>query len=183
MKLETERLRLRELTILDAKEIASYTNNPDFCKYIPPIKLPYMIKDAKDYLKVIIKNNKQKNRKNFVLGIGIKSIRIIIGIIEITYDDFNNTAQLDYSLNPKYHRQGIMFEASVAMIDFAFNNLKVRKITAPILSENIASITLIKKLGFTLEGVLKKQTKVRSSGKIYDENLYGLLKEEWKRKR
>jgi RimJ/RimL family protein N-acetyltransferase len=181
MKLITERLILRELSMNDSKELARYTNNPDFCRFIPPIRLPYGLKDAKDYLKRHINDYKKKDRNGFVLAIEHKSGKKIVGIIEISYNKLDNIAQIDYALNSEYHRQGIMTEAETAMINFAFNKLKVRKITCPILTENIASNALAKKLGFKLEGTLREHVKVKSTGKIHDENLYGLLKGEWKR--
>ena len=183
MKLETERLILRELKDSDAKEIARYTNNKNFVRYIPPIAFPYKLKDAKEYIKKHKKEKLKKKRNHYVLAIELKTKKIIVGIIEISIGSMKDIAQLDYALNQEYWRQGIMSEAAKSLLDFTFNKLKIRKITSPILKDNKASNALIKKLGFKLEGTLREQEKVSSTGKIHDENIYGLLKNEWKIKR
>jgi ribosomal-protein-alanine N-acetyltransferase len=84
-------------------------------------------------------------------------------------------------LGVKYHRKGIMTEALAKVIDFAFNELKLRKINICHESLNKASEGLIRKAGFKLEGCQIKQGKIKSTGKIYDRCIYGMLKSEWAR--
>jgi ribosomal-protein-alanine N-acetyltransferase len=56
-----------------------------------------------------------------------------------------------------YWGRGVGFEVSTAVIDFCFKgNLKLRKINLGVRAENIAAITLYKKLGFEIEGIYKK---------------------------
>ena len=65
------------------------------------------------------------------------------------------------------------------LIDFAFKKLKLRRLNLPAYVENVASNALAKKLGFKLEGTLRKYHKIKSTGRIHDANIYGLLREEW----
>ena len=46
---------------------------------------------------------------------------------------------------------------------------------------NTASKSTQERIGYKLEGVLRKQSKCRATGKIYNANYYGLLKEDWKK--
>ena len=38
-------------------------------------------------------------------------------------------------------------------------------------------------MGYKLEGVQRKKIKTQATGKIHDLNIYGLLKEDWKKVR
>ena len=38
-------------------------------------------------------------------------------------------------------------------------------------------------MGYVLEGTMRKAHKSKATGKIHDANIYGLLKEDWKKKR
>ena len=75
-----------------------------------------------------------------------------------------------------------MTEACVRIIDFGFRELGLRKIVWKSYTDNKPSNALAKKLGFKLEGVLRKEIKYLATGKIHDGNLYGLLKSERKQK-
>ena len=38
-------------------------------------------------------------------------------------------------------------------------------------------------MGYKLEGMRRKAVRCKASGNIHDENMYGLLKEDWKKTR
>jgi ribosomal-protein-alanine N-acetyltransferase len=63
-----------------------------------------------------------------------------------------------------YWGKGVGFEVSRVVFDFCFEGyLKLRKINLGVRAENIAAISLYKKLGFEIEGVFKKHS-VTSTG-------------------
>lgn len=76
-----------------------------------------------------------------------------------------------------------MSEALIPIIDLAFKKLKLRRIDISAASINKGSNELIKKFGFIYEGTRRSRTRVRSTGKIYDENIYGMLRDEWPKAR
>ena len=86
-------------------------------------------------------------------------------------------------VNKKYWRKGYATEAKIAINDFAFNELKLRRIESGSFSNNIASNALQLKMGFKFEGTKRKNVRCMTTGKIHDENIYGLMKEEWKKAR
>ena len=51
--------------------------------------------------------------------------------------------------------KGYAKEASLAVIEFCFNKIGLRKITLGVISENISAVNLYKKLGFEIEGTFK----------------------------
>lgn len=73
-----------------------------------------------------------------------------------------------------------MPEAAKKIIEFAFNDLNLNRVEAYAATENTASNTVLKKVGFTLEGTKRKALKAKATGIVHDANLYGLLKEDFK---
>jgi RimJ/RimL family protein N-acetyltransferase len=63
---------------------------------------------------------------------------------------------LGYFLDPKYHRQGIMFEALKMVLDVWVKGwMKIGKVVAGVDVENVGSERLLEKLGFKREMVLE----------------------------
>ena len=94
-------------------------------------------------------------------------------------DKFSNKAMTGSWVNKKYWRNGYMTEAKIAVNDFAFNKLKLRKLKSVVFKENKASNATQKKVGYKLEGRPKKDVRNLATGKVHDVNLYGLFKEDW----
>ena len=72
-----------------------------------------------------------------------------------------------------------MYEASSEIVRFGFENLGLRRIDVGAYNDNISSNALIKKLGFEFEGTRIKYRKAKSTGKVSDLHVYGLLKKNW----
>ena len=51
--------------------------------------------------------------------------------------------------------KGYAFEASSLVLNYCFQNLFLRKVCLGVINENIAAISLYKKLGFKIEGIYK----------------------------
>jgi RimJ/RimL family protein N-acetyltransferase len=58
---------------------------------------------------------------------------------------------LYYALSPAVHRQGYATETVRAMIGYAFNALKLRRIVATTTYDNVASISVMRKIGMRIE--------------------------------
>lgn len=67
---------------------------------------------------------------------------------------------LGYRMDEHKRNQGYMTEAVRAVIDYAFNTLALHRIEANIMHHNIASLRVVKKLGFINEGLAKKYLKI-----------------------
>lgn len=131
-----------------------------------------------------MKKRGKKELGDIIFCIELKSEKKVIGSIGLhKINAFNGTATTGSWINKKYWRQGYISEAKVAVNDFAFNTLKMRRLNSVILKSNNASNATQKKMGYRLEGVQRKAIKNKTTGKIYDTNLYGLLKEDWMKAR
>ena len=90
----------------------------------------------------------------------------------------SQSASLGYWIGEKYSRNGYMKEALKILIPSLFVDLRLNRIEAATLEENIASKNLLKKIGFKKEGVLRKYLKI--NGTWRDHILYGLLENDLK---
>ena len=88
------------------------------------------------------------------------------------------SASLGYWIGEKHSRNGYMKEALKILIPSLFVDLRLNRIEAATLEENIASKNLLKKIGFKKEGVLRKYLKI--NGTWRDHILYGLLENDLK---
>ena len=91
----------------------------------------------------------------------------------------SQSASLGYWIGEKYSRNGYMKEALKLLIPSLFVDLRLNRIEAATLEENIASKNLLKKIGFKKEGVLRKYLKI--NGNWRDHILYGLLENDFKK--
>ena len=90
----------------------------------------------------------------------------------------SQSASLGYWIGEKHSRNGYMKEALKLLIPSLFIDLRLNRIEAATLEENIASKNLLKKIGFKKEGILRKYLKI--NGAWRDHILYGLLESDFK---
>ena len=88
------------------------------------------------------------------------------------------SASLGYWIGARYARNGYMKEALKLLIPSLFIDLRLNRIEAATLEENVASRNLLKKIGFKKEGVLRKYLKI--NGTWRDHVLYGLLENDFR---
>jgi ribosomal-protein-alanine N-acetyltransferase len=184
MIIKTKRLILRPPRKEDWKDIVEGAGNLEVSKNLLVVPHPYTKKDAMSWINRVIKKSKGKIRNDYTFFIELKSEKKIIGatgIHDIKKDQ--GTATTGSWINKKYWRNGYILEAKVPILDFAFNKLKLRRIETAAYIENLGSNEMSKKLGFTQEGTKRQVVVAKATGKIHDENIYGLLKEEWIKRR
>ena len=69
-----------------------------------------------------------------------------------------------------------------AQIRFAFDKLKLRRLEHGFFKGNPSSFKMQRKFGFRIEGLRRKGMRSKADGKLRDEYITALLKEDWKRK-
>jgi ribosomal-protein-alanine N-acetyltransferase len=184
MQLKTKRLILRPPKRGDWKDLMEGVGEYDVAKMMSKIPHPYKKQDAINYLKMAIKRWKQKKADDYTFFIELKSEKKIIGALGLhRIDWFSGVGATGSWINKKYWRNGFMTEAKIAVNDFAFNKLKLRRLDSDVYTDNVASNATQKTMGYKLEGTQKKKIRTLSTGKIHDLNMYGLLKEDWKKAR
>jgi RimJ/RimL family protein N-acetyltransferase len=183
MKLETERLILRKPKKEDWKDIAEGLNNLNVTKNLMKVKYPFTKKNAEEWIRYCTSNWKKEKKENYYFFIELKSERKIIGATDLSIDLHNKIGSTGSWINEKYWRKGYMVEAKIVINDLAFNKLKLRKLESGAYTENKASNKMQQKIGCKLEGLKRKDAISKATGKIHNSNIYGLLKEDWKKVR
>lgn len=146
--IETDRLILRKLNESDYKNISYYLDEK-----ILEFASPYM-------------PHKEEDLKTFIFKIiGVASFAVelkdgtFIGDVSITSIKQNETGEIAYYFNPSYWKKGYAYEACKAVINYAFEQIKLKYITAQIDEANANSRKLVERLGFKLK-ILQKNVEL-----------------------
>jgi ribosomal-protein-serine acetyltransferase len=103
----------------------------------------------------------------------------LAGTVGMTVTTVDNGAEVGYWIAERYEGRGLATRAAAAMIDLAFGELQLHRVTLRAAVINEASRAVAERLGFTQEGVLREQGLV-ATGEYLDMAVYGLLAREWK---
>lgn len=172
--IETERLILRQYKESDADDIVEGLNNLSVSKWMSSVPYPYTKEDALKYISNSIEN------KLYNFAIVLKSENKVIGATQLNNINLvQGTAGGGIWINEKYHGKGYGTEAWGARIKFAFEVLGLRRLENGYFKGNIASWKMQEKFGYKNEGIRRKKFISLATGKIEDEYITGLLKEEW----
>ena len=184
MKLETKRLILRQIKMSDTKDLVDAINNLNISKWLLAVPYPYTIKDAKWFVNHVKEKSNEKPRTSYEFAIILKSENKLVGGTGLnSIDRDQETAEIGYWIAEPCWRQGYVTETTNKLIELAFNKLKLRRLKIPAYKTNQASNGLAKHLGFKYEGCLRKAMRCKATGKIHDENIWGLLRSEWKKRK
>jgi RimJ/RimL family protein N-acetyltransferase len=86
-------------------------------------------------------------------------------------------AHLGYAIGFDHWGRGFATDAARTMLRFAFTDLALHRVSAAIGPENLASVAVVKRLGFTHEGRIRHH--VFTNGAWRDSLLYSILEPEW----
>jgi RimJ/RimL family protein N-acetyltransferase len=180
LRIECEDFILRDMNMGDVEDIANKINNIEVAKYLRVIPHPYEKKDAEWYINKQLKEQEKEKRNGYVFAIALKENNELIGAIGISHINYEQgTGEIGYWLAESFWGQKIMSRAAREVVNFAFNEIGLRRLDVGAAVENVGSNKVIKKLGFVHEGVKRGGLFAKATGKIHDCNEYGLLKEEW----
>lgn len=172
--LTAKKIILRPIKNSDAQTIYHATKDKDVIKYTD-LPHPFSLKEANKYILEIKKSFKKKESYQF--GICLKEKDEFIGLIGLSNVDFKNRkAEIEYWLTKKYWRQGLTTEAMKLMFDFGFKKLKLNRIYAKAMPDNVASRKLLEKSDFVYEGRLRENQLEKN--KFIDLLVYSILKKE-----
>ena len=104
---------------------------------------------------------------------GININEIVRGVFRSGY--------LGYQIGAPHARQGYMTEALALVLREAFGPLRLHRVEANIQPGNRASIGLVRRAGFRLEGLSRRYLKI--GGRWRDHERWALTVEDWRRRR
>lgn len=83
------------------------------------------------------------------------------------------TGQVGYWIGERYAGQGYMLDAIRLLVPYAFNTLRLHRIEAACIPDNVRSTRVLEKAGFRREGLLRSY--LRINGSWQDHYLYALI--------
>jgi [ribosomal protein S5]-alanine N-acetyltransferase len=148
--LETERMHLKILTLLDAEEAFQHFSDEQVTKYmdIEPCK---DLEEAKEIIQFHLDDSGCR------WGLFHKEDQAFMGTGGFHCLETKNElkAEIGFDLAKAYWGRGYMTEAIQAMIQFGFNEMKLDYIEATVEPGNTKSIKFMQKLGFIQDIDLK----------------------------
>ncbi|HEY9098395.1 MAG TPA: GNAT family protein [Thiobacillus sp.] len=159
-------VKLRDYIISDADRFADLANNENVSRYlIYTFPYPYKKQDAAWWIKSGSKTNNSVAK-------AIEYRGELVGTVGITPQTGwkGHTAEIGYWVGEEYWGKGIATEALNIMSDLVFSTMKYKKLFAPVLDPNKASMRVLEKCGYSLEGVFKHE--VYKGGNFFDGHYY-----------
>ena len=102
----------------------------------------------------------------------------LVGSIGVHHcDRRNGTFSIGIATRPEHQRKGYATEAVALALRYYFHELRYQKATVYVLADNEPSQRLCQRLGFQLEGRLRRMTYM--GGRYHDEFVYGMTAEEF----
>jgi ribosomal-protein-alanine N-acetyltransferase len=175
--LETARLRLRRIAADDQDDWLAVWHSPGALDYLIDFEgAPHddAAGEIIDWAERII-----AQKSGIRWAITLKPADAMIGSCGFhLYERHHRRAEIGYELHSDYWRRGIMSEATAAVLRFCFDRLGVHRIEADVVEGNVASAALLKKMGFTLEGIWRDRLHKR--GAFHSLWQFGLLAPDYR---
>ncbi|MES2727347.1 MAG: GNAT family protein [Bacteroidota bacterium] len=173
----TERLHLREVTYHDLSFIHELNSIPEVDQY-NTLGIPETITVTEQYTNEIILAQKVKPRVRYIYIMEDNTNQQALGMIGLTMGKPHyRNAEVWYKINPAFWNKGYASEALKAILVFGFNTLQLHRIEAGCAIENIASVKVLEKAGFTKEAHTRKLLPIR--GKWHDNFGFAILEEDF----
>ena len=163
---------LRPLKRGDAKALAKNGNNKEVYRNTLRIPYPYTLEEARKWIEKNIRENKKKERKMINFAIDIDGE--LAGMVGLSGIEKEHKAELGYWLGEDYRGRGIVTEAIKLTERHGFKDLKLKRVQAHVFSFNKASVRVLEKNNYKLEGLLRKD--VKKDGKYIDVYAYSKVR-------
>lgn len=171
-QLETGRLVLRRFRETDANDVfANWSGNPAVGPYVSWSPTDSIEKSTDMLLEWISAYADQAYYKW-----AIEYKEEAIGFVEVRPRLYSY--ELGYLIADSFWGQGFATEAVEAVLKFVFEECHFHKVFAMYATMNPASGKVLRKMGMTSEGTLRKQYPLKEGG-FCDLHIFGILAEEW----
>ena len=177
--LETDRLILRDYVTDDFDDYCRLMTDEQTMYYMQDIKLD-SVESAKEAFANVLEDAAGKERKYYFLHMELKDTHEQVGSIGYTVIDntpVGKIVHMGYFTYPVFWGNGYTSEALKKVIEFAFTEDNVYRITTGCLAENIGSERVMQKCGMIKEA--EHVDYEWHDGKMKTRLEYRLLKSEW----
>lgn len=167
-----KQINLRSFETEDIKELHRWSNDPVSILMVGRIPITY--EQVEKHVE------KKRGNGDVLLAVENEENKLIGWVFLQDIEHEHGRASIGILLAPEVRGQGYGKYVMEKMIDIGFNQLRLNKIYLTTRGINKHAITLYKKIGFVVEGKLRKHAYI--NGSYYDTYFMGLLESEWKQK-
>lgn len=170
-----DRVNLRPLTQSDiGQDYLSWLNDFEVTRYLLGVQHPSSETDIKKYLERFAGSH-----NDLAFAIIDRQSDLHIGNVTLNHISWvHRTADTGLMIGRKeFWGKGLAFGAWSLIIEYAFQQLGLRKIIAGVIDGNVASLRTLEKLGFKIEGTLRQEVLV--DGEHRDVYRLGLFQDEF----
>jgi RimJ/RimL family protein N-acetyltransferase len=179
MELRTPRLLLREYTPDDWEAVHRYASLPEVMRFIT--YRPNTEDDTRDFIRRVVDLAAEDPREKWEMAVvDADAGGVLIGGCGYWWTDRETQeAEIGYLFHPDVWRNGYATEVAQALIAFGFTQLGAHRITARCNADNPASARVMEKCGMQREAHFRRR--LWGHGRWWDEFVYAILDEGWKR--
>ncbi len=176
--LKGERVVLRPLKVKDAENYVRWFSDREVLNYMTQMYYRVSLEEERKYIRSL---QRQPVKKQYTFAIVNEEGKHIGG------------TGLNVKLNKKRIEWGIVIgeksewgkgyagECAKLCLDFAFKKLKANRVELYVSIDNKRAVKAYKKIGFKLEGVLRKAKHNKFKNKYEDMGVMSILQDEWKK--
>lgn len=149
--LETDRLRLRPLTMEDAPAIAGHCANWNVAQWLARVPWPYALEDGEGFISRVT----ACCYRGFVRALALDGAFIGIMSLDPANPDWSaedGARELGYWIGEPYWGKGYATEAADAMVRYGFEEMGVEAMVSGALADNARSLNVLTKCGFERTG-------------------------------
>lgn len=172
--IESPRLILRRFADADLEPFLAYLNDPLVARY--QSWESYTEAQARDVIE------RQKNRSPgrpgewFTFALELKETGTLVGHVALRMLD-ERQGEIGFTMARAFHGKGLACEAATRVLDYAFAELNLHRVTAITDCENEKSAALLERLGMRREGHFIQN--IWFKGRWGSEYSYAVLHDEW----
>lgn len=170
--LHTERLILREIVQADACALFAFRSDPEEQKHNdPPLRT---LDEAHD---LIARLDAERAHGALRWGLTLRGEDVVVGLVGYNFWSVPHArAGIGYDLTRSLWGRGLMSEAMTVVLDHGFGAMGLNRVEAHTNAGNAASVRMLRRLGFRLEGTLHEY--FHEDGAYHDVALFAMLRRD-----
>lgn len=171
-----ERIRLRGLELEDADILHAWNDDSEMARGLSFLRPPSSLTGVKSWVTERIKQGAENDEIYCVIE---NRDGAFAGMINSHHCNQRvGVFQYGVAVRAGHRRNGYASEAVRMLVRYFFEELRYQKVNVVVYSYNEASIRLHERLGFQLEGRLRRT--LFANGRFHDQLFYGMTREEFK---
>ncbi|MDA0813442.1 MAG: GNAT family protein [Verrucomicrobia bacterium] len=178
MTINTERLVLRDFVESDWSAVLAYHSDPRYQCYYPPMECSETT--SQEFVAMFLAQQRVCPRIKFQLAITLADTGQLIGNCGLRLDHVDaDNGDIGFELSPDQWGNGYATEAARAMVRFGYVELRLRRIWARCIADNVKSMRILENIGMRLDERLKDDACF--NGRFWDSLIFGQSADEWQR--